>query len=126
MNDNNQTTDGSFLSILLTLKENIMFSLNVAELMIVTRIDNDDVYCADINDSERTYVCAKLQNLTLKVDDVVLVIFTNKDFRSNLKKIKNKVQPQNSSMYCSHSKDNGVIVGVVYREEIENEEGEQK
>ena len=35
MSKNNETTDGSFLSVLLALKENVMFNLNVADLAIV-------------------------------------------------------------------------------------------
>lgn len=118
----NDINDGSFLSVLLTLKENIMFNLNVAEVMVVERIDEDKVICHDINNDTHTWTCFKLKGLEVNEDDLVVVIFTNTDFRTNLKKVQNDSQTQNGNPECLHSKDCGIIIGILYQKGGEENE----
>ena len=115
--------DGSFMSLLLTLKENIMFNTNVAEVMIVKNIDSKYIYCSEINNDKHIYPCYKLKDLTVNENDCVLVLFTNTDFRLNLEKLKLGQEIQNGNERCEHKKDYAIIIGILHSNEtnIENE-----
>ena len=106
--------DGSLLSLLLTLKDNVMYNTNVAEVMKVNKINEDLIYCSEINSSKANCACCKLQDLNISINDIVLVLFTNTDFRANLKKIKNNQPTQDTNNRCEHSKSYGVIIGIIY------------
>lgn len=114
----NQTKSSDFMRVLLTLKDNIMTSNNVAEVCRIDSINNDEIIAFCINDSSKKLICTKLANLELAVDDIVLIIFTNTDFRKNLKKIKQGYNTQNIEKAELHSLAYGVIIGLIYRKEV--------
>lgn len=198
MSKNNETTDGSFLSVLLALKENVMFNLNVADLAIVndwvilanidkSQVDFENILtpaedkeitftkleelaeaqegqyfktdevnvifkfynktkaeqfstnvheeanevnpvvdintyiCNPINNSNETISAVKLNNVDVDIGDCVLILFTNTDFRTNLDKIRKNIAPQDGNKYVSHSKENGVIIGIINKGESNND-----
>lgn len=111
---NKGTGQDTLLDVLLALKRNIMKDNNVAEICKILSIKDDNIKVSSINKQEQL-ICTKLQGLDVKVDDIVLVIFTNTDFRINLTRIKANQQtlPLNSDVL--HSSNFGVVVGLVYR-----------
>ena len=110
----NKNVSSDFLRVLLALKSNVMKDLNVAELAIVNQIKNDTYYCSLINSSNITLNCIKLKNLQVQENDIVLVIFTNTDFRQNLKRIKsNQKTIDNVTNENLHNKSYAIIVGII-------------
>lgn len=112
----NKHSKGNLLDVLLSLKQNINKDMQVAEICKILSITDDDIKVTSINKSEQL-ICTKLQNLDLQVDDIVLVVFTNTDFRINLSRIKANQQTQPLSKNVLHSSNFGVVVGLVYRKE---------
>lgn len=104
-----------FLKVLLTLKDNIMRSLNVADVGIVSKIEGDDYYCTMLNDPSVNIVCAKDFNLEVQQNDTVLIVFTNSNFKSNLQRIKNDLEPQKIPNTIYHSCNYGIITNLIYR-----------
>lgn len=111
----NKTNSSDFLRVLLTLKDNIMQDLNVADICKVTQISGNDIVCVPISDSTVKYYCNKLQEVDIAVNDIVLVIFTNKDYRLNLKRLRSSQPIQNSTTGTLHSSEYGVVIATLFR-----------
>lgn len=109
----NRVDEPDFLKVLLTLKRNIMQDTNVAEVCKVLEINNDVYTVSPINNSNVRLKCYKLASLDPKKDDLVLVIFTNTDYRLNLNKINNNKPTQTITDELLHSLNYGVITGSV-------------
>ena len=107
----NKTDVPDFLKVLLTLKKNIMRDLNVAEVCKVTEVNNNVYTVVSINNSNLRLKCTKLSSLNPKKDDLVLVIFTNTDYRLNLGKTNKPFQ--NLPEETLHSLNYGIITGLV-------------
>lgn len=115
-NDNvtgNETVNSNFLNVLLALKENIMKDLKVAEIGIVKEIKNDLCYCYLLNSKSTELICIKLNNLSLSQNDIVLIVFTNTDFRTNLNRLKNNQETIDYTNGQKHSYNFGVIIGKI-------------
>lgn len=110
----NQITNSDVLQVLLALKANTMLNTNVAEVCQVTNITNEEIKCNILSTGE-TITCSKLMNLELMANDVVLVIFTNTDFRQNLRKLRNNKSTNQTETKVLHTKDFGIVIGIVYR-----------
>lgn len=117
----NNNTDASFLDVLFALKDNIMKDLNVADIVTVISVDNDNrkFRCKLLANPNLQVECTNLQSLEVKVNDVMLAIFTTSDFRTNLSKVKNDQQLLKVENQTLHSKNYGVLVGLIYRKETE-------
>lgn len=117
----NNNTDASFLDVLFALKDNIMKDLNVADIVTVVSVDNDNrkFRCKLLANPNLQVECTNLQSLEVKVNDVMLAIFTTSDFRTNLSKVKNDQQLLKVENQTLHSKNYGVLVGLIYRKETE-------
>lgn len=113
----NEVFSSDFLKVLLALKANINKDLKVADVAKVIQISNDSVNCQIITDNTNVS-CIALQNIALSIGDTVLILYTDSDFRTNLKRIKENQATQTVSSEL-HTKNYGVIVGIVYKEEIE-------
>lgn len=113
----NNTVSSDFLRVLLALKSNIMKDCNVSEVCIVNAKEDDVYLCSPINDRKTTVYCHTLQNLDLRINDIVLVIFTNTDFRQNLKRFKANQQFVDISNDSTHSLNHGIVIGLIYRKE---------
>lgn len=116
----NANNSPGFLQVLLALKENIFYDLQVATVCLVTQKNEDGTaMCRDFAESV-SFQARYLHAMDLEEGDVVLVLFADKDFRTNLKKVMagNYEFTPNSELETRHTKANGIIVGVVYRHTI--------
>lgn len=108
----NQTDNPDFLKVLLTLKANIMKDLNVCEICKVIDISKDNYIVNPINNTKEKLYCKTVTDSTINKGDLVLVIFTNSDYRLNLKKIKAGEKPQEVDQTDLHSRNYGVIIAT--------------
>lgn len=108
----NKTDNPDFLKVLLTLKANIMKDLNVCEICKVVDISKDSYVVNPINNTKEKLYCKTITNSTINKGDLVLVIFTNSDYRLNLKKIKAGEKPQEVAQTDLHSRNYGVIIAT--------------
>lgn len=111
----NNTENSSFLDVCFALKNNVFRTLNVADVCVVREINEESLRCEYITDSNTSIECVKLQGLDIKVSDVVLVIFTNNDFRASLNAFKAGQSNTNSKTTSYHEKTYGIVVGLIYR-----------
>ena len=110
----NKNITDDLTRVLFAVRDNAMRNTNVADIAKVTIVDNY-LTCVDINNAE-TIICTKLQGLDIMVNDTVLIVYTNTDFRENLSRIKQNIQVQTIKDCTLHSKNYGVIIGVIYRQ----------
>ena len=115
----NNTISSDFLRVLMALKKNTMKDNNVAEVAKISSISSGKITCTLLSNSKTFIYCEALKDLDVQVNDVVLIIFTNTDFRQNLNRIKNNQQPIDNSNEILHSLNYGIIVGIVYRKILE-------
>lgn len=107
------------LEVLLTLKRNIFKNLKVASLGQVTKIGSDiiNVTLFPLYKEETNVVidCYKLKDLELKPNDVVLILFLDRNFIQNLKQIKNNQSKTNLDVNNVelHSLKYGIIIGIL-------------
>lgn len=113
----NQSNQGSFLDVMLALKNNVMRDLNVAEVVEVKKISTNSITVSVLTNPQQMLECVALQNLDVQLNDIMLVIFTNTDFRTNLNKFKNNQTLQKIDNQTMHTKNTGVLVGLIYRKE---------
>lgn len=114
----NQFSHSDLIRVLLQLKTITISSIKVAEVCKVVNINNNEIRCLTINTNETIY-CNKLQDLVLQKNDIVLVIFTDTDFRQNLEKIKKEATTQIiDSKTNLHQISFGIVVGLIYRKEV--------
>ena len=67
----------------------------------------------------------RVKNLKIDVGDIVIVVFCNSDFRTNLKRKEKNQQFQNENNVYKHSMNYGIIVGCLGKDDpIEDEEGD--
>lgn len=107
------------LEVLLALKRNILRDLKVASLGIVKSIKDNiikvNLFPAYTNESEITIDCYCLKNLEVNKDNVVLVLFLDRNFIQNLNQKNNnqqltKVDSKNIEL---HSLKYGVVIGII-------------
>lgn len=109
----NNVVSGDFLKVLLTLEDRIKFDLNVADLAIVKEINGDYYTCEILNNNALRIKCIKLKDLEINLNNCVLILYTNDDYRNNLEKLKNNEKPQNYDTELLHTKAYGVIIGII-------------
>jgi hypothetical protein len=107
------------LEVLLALKRNILRDLKVASLGIVKSIKDNiikvNLFPTYTNESEITIDCYCLKNLEVNKDNVVLVLFLDRNFIQNLNQKNNnqqltKVDSKNIEL---HSLKYGVVIGII-------------
>ena len=120
----NKQTTFTLDDIFKAMKGNIFRDLNVADIVRVMSVDdmNSKYMCTLLSNPDLRIETTKLQDLTIQKDDVMLCIFTSTDFRTNLSKFKNKQVLQTTTNETLHSKNYGVLVGLIYREQNEGEQ----
>ena len=101
-----------FLRVLIALKNNIMVDCNVCELAKVESISSDTYNCK-IFSTNGTIQAKALKDLEISVDDIVLVIFTNTDYRTNLTRAKNNQATEVINSEKMHNKSYGIIIGIL-------------
>lgn len=107
------------LEVLLALKRNILRDLKVASLGIVKSIKDNiikvNLFPTYTNESEITIDCYCLKNLEVNKDNVVLVLFLDRNFIQNLNQKNNnqqltKIDSKNIEL---HSLKYGVVIGII-------------
>ena len=113
----NQTP--TLLTVLNALKENINRDLNVCCLAVITQVFNDGTAMCQEFAASISFQAYYLRGMNeeLQQGDVVVVLFSDKDFRSNLKNFQggSATFTQNSDFETLHTKANGIIIGILYR-----------
>lgn len=110
----NKNASSDFLRVLIALKKNTMFDTHVADVCRVSQINDDTYVCTSITDGSMISAIP-VQGMTLNLQDIVLVIFTDLDFRANLKLLKqNQVVTPLDSPETYHSKAFGIITNIIY------------
>ena len=117
MYQGNKTNTKDFLEILEAAIGNSMRNCNVAEVAKVISINEDEILCEVLSTGEKL-TAVPISTLDLLVDDVVGIIFTNTDFRANLKQIKAGAGTNKIKNPELHRKSFGIIFGLIYRKEI--------
>ena len=107
------------LEVLLALKRNILRDLKVASLGIVKSIKDNiikvNLFPTYTNESEITIDCYCLKNLEVNKDNVVLVLFLDRNFIQNLNQKNNNQRLTNidSKNIELHSLKYGVVIGII-------------
>lgn len=107
------------LEVLLALKRNILRDLKVASLGIVKSIKDNiikvNLFPTYTNESEITIDCYCLKNLEVNKDNVVLVLFLDRNFIQNLNQKNNNQQLTkiDSNNIELHSLKYGVVIGII-------------
>lgn len=112
----NEVNSKDFLEILFALKNNIMKDLNVCEVAQIESISND-IYKCKILSTDEVITAIPLQNLEIAQNDVVVILFSNTDFRTNLKRIQNDNVAITNDTLNLHNKSFGIIIGILYHKE---------
>lgn len=117
MDNEKRPNEKTALDVLFALKDNVMRSLNVAEVAQVIDVANEIYTCKFLN-SETRIRTIKIMNVDIQKDDIVLIAFANTNFSNNLAKIKNDKTVVKNNEDSNHSIQNGIIIGLVYRKEV--------
>ena len=112
----NEVNSKDFLEILFALKNNIMKDLNVCEVAQIESI-SDEIYKCKILSTDEVITAIPLQNLQIVQNDVVVILFSNTDFRTNLKRIQNDNAAITDDTLNLHNKSFGIIMGILYHKE---------
>lgn len=116
---NNGVNKNDELEVLLALKRNIFRDLKVASLGQVKEVGDSIIKVIPFptysNESEITIDCFKLKNIEVEKNDVVLVLFLDRNFIQNFKQIKNnqvktKLDSKNVEL---HSTKYAIIIGTL-------------
>ena len=114
----NKNVSSDFIRVLQTLKLNVMRDTHVADICKVTSTKADaygitTYMCTSINDGSMTYQAFALSNLSVSVNNVVLVLFCDNDIRMNYKRVKSSQATQNTETVNKHSTEYGIIIGII-------------
>ena len=101
-----------FLRVLQALKNNILTDCNVAEIAIVESENSDNTYTCKILSTQSNVVTIKLNHVSVKSGDIVLILFNNTNFKGNLAKAIND-QPTAVVNDKLHLKSYGIIIGTI-------------
>lgn len=112
----NEVNSKDFLEILFALKNNIMKDLNVCEVAQIESISSG-IYKCKILSTDEIITAVPLQNLQIAQNDVVVILFSNTDFRTNLKRIQNDNIGITNDTLNLHNKSFGIIIGILYHKE---------
>lgn len=112
----NEVNSKDFLEILFALKNNIMKDLNVCEVAQIESISSG-IYKCKILSTDEVITAIPLQNLQIAQNDVVVILFSNTDFRTNLKRIQNDNAGITDNTLNLHNKSFGIIIGILYHKE---------
>ena len=106
----NKVFSGDFLKVLLALKESIMKDIHCSELAIIKEVYSNNCNCSLLSNPEIKINAYKTRGTICRVGDIVLVAFSDNDFRSNLLKKDNNSQLQVIDSPIKHQLDYGIII----------------
>ena len=101
--------------VLDALKQNIMKHTHVARIGIVKQIEENGTAYIQLlpqekDEKDNLTLCYNASPFTLNLNDTVVVIFADKDFRHNLKQIQQQLSLTKESESILHSLDYGIII----------------
>lgn len=102
--------------VLTSLKNNIMYAINVADIYKVVESKDDTYICESIKDEMKIEAYC-LDELEIADDDLVVVLYMNYDFRkilANLRGSDNTTDMLESTNL--HDKSYGIIIGKMRKE----------
>lgn len=113
--EGNSYNSQDWIKTLNIVKQNILHSVNVARLCKIKTISENEIICQDLNNSKSTIICTAslISQSMLQTGQIVCVLFTDVDYRSNLNRIKQGLFPQDTSNKNLHSVNYGIIVGIL-------------
>lgn len=103
-------------------KANMQNNLHVADCGIITNIDNSGITLYSVTlvpvvDTKFTIYCYALENLVLQKDDLVLVLYTDKQNKQTIEEYSNNMKLNNLSKtketISKHSYNYGIIIGKI-------------
>lgn len=100
----NKTNQDSIVELCLALKEATMRDTKVANIATIVQINDTDYICKILG-TEQLISCIAISSLTLAVNDNVVVLFTDTDFRQILNSSNKTIT--NSAL---HSINYGIII----------------
>lgn len=106
----NKVFSGDLLKVLLALKDSIMKDIHCSELAVIKEVFTDNCNCSLISNPNIKINAYRVKGTRCKVGDVVLVAFSDNDFRSNLVKKDNNTKLQTIDSVVKHQLDYGIIV----------------
>lgn len=106
----NKVFSGDFLKVLLALKESIMKDIHCSELAIIKEVHTNNCNCSLLSNPEIKINAYKTKGTICRVGDIVLVAFSDNDFRSNLLKKDSNSQLQVIDSPIKHQLDYGIII----------------
>ena len=108
----NQSQNTSLTEVLLAVKHSTMLDTHVAEVCKVESIDDNDITCRILS-LDMSISCRKLDGVEVKENDCVLVIFTDRAFKTNLYRKSQNIQTSIVDDSVLHSFNFGIIIGVI-------------
>lgn len=114
-----KTNQNDELEVLLALKRNIMNEFKTSSLGVVREVGESKYKVALFptysNEVEITIDCFKLSNVVITKGDVVLVIFTDRNFIQNLNQLRNaqKITKLDYNNVELHTYKYAIIIGKI-------------
>jgi len=111
-----EPTSDDLMDFARAIIDNVMRNLHVATLGIVTNVKTNEIYVKVIpnneNETEKEILVINGTSEELQKDDVVLVLFLDNDFRTNLEQIKanNTKNLQKNKNLEKHTEKFGIII----------------
>ena len=111
-----EPTSDDLMDFAKAIIDNVMRNLHVAALGIVTKVTTNDIYVKVVptneNETEKEISVINGTSEELQKDDVVLVLFLDSDFRTNLEQIKanNTKNLQKNKNLEKHTEKFGIII----------------
>lgn len=116
MEEKNST---SLNTVLLALKKNIMKDTHVCDVAKVKLInEKGDYTCESILDGS-SIRCTAINNLDISVSDIVCILYADYPFNNNLRQLKSGSNINLTNNDYPHSKQSGIIIGIIYKKETE-------
>lgn len=106
----NKVFSGDFLKVLLALKESIMKDIHCSELAIIKEVFDNNCNCSLLSNPDIKINAYRTKGTRCRVGDIVLVAFSDNDFRSNLVKKDNNAKLQAIDSTVKHQLDYGIII----------------
>lgn len=107
------------LKVLLKLESKTMKDIHVASICKVVSVDEPTVsvkpYPLLYNESEKVIKCYYLEGLHLNVNDIVVVLYTDREYSQVLKQLKMRQEPSKLNKSSElHSEKYGIIIGLIH------------
>lgn len=110
-NNFNENITSDFLRVLFALKANVMRDTNNVDVCQLTKQSTDGRWLATSITDRTIMTLDYLSGLSLKTDDFVVVIFSDRDYRTNLIRMNRGLKPIYQDEQTLHSKSYGIIIG---------------